>query len=336
MYQQDFNTEKNKGMVGKKSAIRLLGLTIKDKTGIIIGFVAIFTFLSIASPVFLTSTNLLNVIKQNSVTAMIAFAMTFVLISGGIDLSVGGIMALSGMIAGILMMNLNLNIIFAIFVALVLGTLAGLVNGLIVTKLKLAPFIVTLAFGFIYRGFTLLSTSGRPIFIDKEAYLALGQLRTGIVPLQVYYMTVCFVLFLYLLNNTTFGKHSLATGGDINVAKIFGIKIDRVRIIAYTFIGFLAAFSGIITNARLNSAQPTIGTNIELDAIAAVTLGGTSLAGGYGSIGGTLIGVYLIGLITNGLNIMGVVDFWQPISKGFLILIAIYIDSLRKKRMSVF
>jgi len=333
---QDSNTIKNRKSNNKRSALRLLVLQFKDKLGIIIGFVAIFTFLSIASPVFLAGTNLLNIIKQNSVTAMIAFAMTFILIGGGIDLSVGGIMAISGMIAGILMMNLNFPIIIAILVSIILGTLAGLVNGLIITKLKLAPFIVTLAFGFIYRGFSLLSTSGRPIFIDKEPYLALGQLKTGIVPIQVYYMLICFILFLYLLNNTRFGKHSLATGGDVNVSKLFGIKIDRVRIIAYTIIGFLAAFAGIITNARLNSAQPTIGTNIELDAIAAVTLGGTSLAGGYGSIGGTLIGVYLIGLITNGLNILGVVDFWQPISKGFLILIAIYVDSLRKKRAVVF
>lgn len=314
-----------------QSNLKNLVFQFKEKLGLIIVFLAIFIFLSLISPVFLTSRNLLNVLKQNSVNAIISFGMTYVLIIGGIDLSVGGLMALCGMVAAVLLVNFGVSLPIVIIIALLVGVIAGFINGVIITKLNLAPFIVTLAFGFIYGGFAKLITHGKPIYISNEAFLSIGQARIGPVPVQTFYLLVCFIIFFYVLSNAKFGKNILAIGGQMDVARFFGIKIDSFRIINYVILGFLAGASGIITNARLNSGQPTIGTNIELDAIAAVTLGGTSLAGGYGSIGGTLIGVYIIAMINNGLNIMGVENFWQPISKGIIILIAIYTDSRRRK-----
>lgn len=306
----------------------------RQNAGLIVGLVLLCTVLSIASPNFLTENNILTVLRQVSINAIIAFGMTFVILVRGIDLSVGAVMAMVGIISAGLAVREGVPLPLAVITGIALGTLIGVLNGLLVTKLKLPGFIVTLATTYIARGIALVYSDGRPIYIKEPAFNAIGNESLFGIPLPIYYMVFVYLVLGIILKRTVFGKHVYATGGNPDAARFSGINISRVQIVAYTLTGFLASIAGVIMAARLYSGQPSVGTNAELDAIAAVILGGASFSGGIGTLTGTLLGALTIGVLNNGLNLLGVSPFWQLIVKGIVIIVAIFFEGYRKSRRS--
>ncbi|KGJ28090.1 ribose ABC transporter permease [Staphylococcus haemolyticus] len=295
-----------------------------------IGLILLIIVVSILNPSFLDLSNLLNLLRQISINGLIAFGMTFIILTGGIDLSVGSILALSSAFIA-LMITSGVDPIIALIIGVLIGFVLGAVNGLLVTKGNMAPFIATLATMTIFRGLTLVITDGNPITNLGDSYLfqLFGKGYFIGIPVPAVTMIIVFVILLIILQKTTFGRHTYAIGGNEIAAKISGIKVNKIKILIYGISGLMSALAGGILTSRLNSAQPTAGTSYELDAIAAVVLGGTSLTGGKGRIVGTLIGVLIIGVLNNGLNLLGVSSFYQQVVKGVVILIAVLID--RKK-----
>ncbi|BDC56571.1 ribose import permease protein RbsC [Bacillus altitudinis] len=303
---------------------------IMQKLGPFLGLIILVAIVSILNPAFLEPLNILNLLRQISINALIAFGMTFVILTGGIDLSVGAILALSSALtAGFILSGLDP--ILAIIVGCIIGAILGMINGLLITKGKMAPFIATLATMTIFRGLTLVYTDGNPItgLGSNYAFQLFGRGYFLGIPVPAITMLLTFIVLWVLLHKTPFGRRTYAIGGNEKAALISGIKVPRVKIMIYSLAGFMSALAGAILTSRLNSAQPTAGTSYELDAIAAVVLGGTSLSGGRGRIVGTLIGVLIIGVLNNGMNLLGVSSFYQSVVKGIVILIAVLLD--RKK-----
>ena len=297
----------------------------------VIALIILMAVITIINSNFLTANNLLNLLLQVTSNALIAFGMTFVILTGGIDLSVGSILALSSALtAGLL--GSGMPVTLAILISLILGCILGMMNGLLISNGKLAPFIVTLATMTIFRGATLVYTNGNPItkgLSDTFLFQFLGQGYIVGIPFPVIIMFIVFIVLYVLLHKTAFGKSVYAIGGNEKAAYISGVKLNKVKIIIYSISGIMASISGLIITSRLSSAQPTAGASYEMDAIAAVVLGGTSLSGGKGRILGTLIGALIIGVLNNGLNIIGVSAFWQQVVKGVVILIAVLIDRFK-------
>ncbi|MCM8712088.1 ribose ABC transporter permease [Clostridium sp. SYSU_GA19001] len=305
---------------------------IKENLGILIGLIVMCIVLSIMSPAFLTKSNVLNILRQVSTNANLAFGMTLAIIICGIDLSVGSILALAGTLtAGLITVN-HMPSVLAILIGLVVGTLLGLFNGVVIAKTGIPPFIVTLAMYNIARGAAYVYTGGNPIRTIDPVFNFIGNGYLGPVPLPVIYTVIFFIAVSYMMNRTQFGRHIYALGGNKEAAKFSGININKVQIGVYTLLGFLASFSGIVLCGRMYSGQPTVGVGFELDAIAAVVLGGTSMMGGIGKMGGTVLGVLVIGVLNNGLNLLNINSFWQLIAKGIVILLAVYVDILKKKK----
>lgn len=301
-----------------------------QKLGPLLGLVIITVILAIVSPSFLTLDNIFNVLRQVSINALIAFGMTFVILTGGIDLSVGSILALSSAVTAGLLAS-GMDPILAILIGLLAGAVMGAINGFIITKGKVAPFIATLATMTIFRGLTLVYTEGRPItgLSDSQIFELMGRGYLSWIPVPVIWMLISYCILYFILKKTTFGRKVYAIGGNEEASILSGIRVDKVKIWIYSITGTLSALAGIILTSRLNSAQPTAGASYELDAIAAVVLGGTSLSGGKGWIFGTLIGALIIGVLNNGLNLMNVSSFYQQVVKGGVILLAVLLD--RKK-----
>ena len=271
-----------------------------------------------------------NVLRQVSINALIAFGMTFVILTGGIDLSVGSILALTGAVTASFLAS-GMDPILAMSLGLLLGAVLGAINGIIIAKGKVAPFIATLATMTIYRGLTLVYTEGKPIsgLGDSLSFQLLGKGYFLGIPVPIVTMALVFGVLYFILKKTTFGRRVYAVGGNEEASRLSGISVDRIKIYVYALTGMLAALAALILTSRLNSAQPTAGSMFELDAIAAVVLGGTSLTGGRGWIVGTIIGALIIGVLNNGLNLIGVSSFFQQVVKGAVILIAVLLD--RKK-----
>lgn len=300
--------------------------------GTIIALLVLIVFVSVLNPRFIRPSNLMNLLRQLIVNGFIALGMTFVILTGGIDLSVGSMLALtSAIFAGLLASGIN--VFLAILIALALGLLLGFINGLFITKGKLAPFIVTLASMTIYRGITLVYTDGRPIPGQRDNFIFafLGRGRVFGIPFQVILFLIVFAILSLILNRTAFGRKVYAVGGNEKASFISGINIGKVKTIVYMISALMSVLSGLVLTSRLNSAQPTAGTSYEMDAIAAVVLGGCSMSGGQGSLFGTLIGVLILGVLNNGLNLLGVSSFYQQIVKGIVIFIAVLIDRKRSK-----
>lgn len=298
--------------------------------GALIALIALILVISIISPEFRTLDNFLSLLGQSSINGLIAFGMTCVILTGGIDLSVGSTLALSASLcAGMIVAGLPAPL--AMLLALAIGVGLGFINGVMITKGRLQPFIATLITMTVYRGLTYIYTNGQPIsnlgtggivkFIGKGSLLG--------IPFPVIILVVMFFVFYYMLNKTTFGRAVYATGSNETCAKLAGIKTGKVKMILYALSGFMASLAGLILLSRLNSAQPLLGSGYELDAIAAVALGGTSMSGGRGKITGTLIGVLIIAVLNNGLNIIGVSSYYQQVVKGVVILIAVLSDRNR-------
>lgn len=297
------------------------------KSGALIGLVVLFAIIACLNSSFIEPGNLKNLLRQVSINALISFGMTFVILTGGIDLSVGSILALSSALMGSFIVG-GMDPILAIVVACLIGTVLGAVNGVIVTVGRVAPFIATLATMTVFRGLTLVYTNGNPIsgLTENQAFLDFGQGYFFGIPVPAVVMLIMFAILYFILTKTPLGRKIYAVGGNEKVSFIAGIKIERVKIFCYSVTGMLCGLAGAILTSRLNSAQPTAGTGYELDAIAAVVLGGTSLSGGKGRIVGTLIGALIIGTLNNGLNILNVSSFYQQVVKGIVILLAVLAD----------
>lgn len=310
----------NNGMQ-KKNFLEILN---KFKTGI--GLLILVIVLSFMSPYFLTIPNILNIIRQVSIIAIVSFGMTMVILTGGIDLSVGSMLAFAGAISAGMMVNSGFNVFLAILIGLAAGTALGFFNGLAVAKAKLPAFIVTLAMMTVARGFTLIYTDGRPISGFNETFRFFGAGYLGRIPIPVVIMFMFLIVIYVLLKKTPLGRYIYAIGGNETATKLSGINTDKIKISVYALNGFLAAVSGIILTSRLNSAQPMAGEGYELDAIAAVVLGGTSLSGGSGTVIGTIVGALIIAVLNNGLNLLNVSSFYQLVAKGAVILLAVFLD----------
>ncbi|HHQ4327977.1 TPA: ABC transporter permease [Clostridium perfringens] len=296
----------------------------------LIGLVLLCIVITIVTPNFLSVSNITNVFTQVSVNAIIAIGMTFVILTGGIDLSVGSTLAISGAVGASIVKSTG-NLFLAIIVAAVIGIAVGLINGLLVSKGKLQAFIVTLATMTIFRGATLVFTDGTPISKLPEAFVKIGNGKLGFMPIPVIITIIIAIIAVYALSQTRFGRYLYALGGNEDASRLSGINTDKIKTLVYVVSGFASAIAGVIITSRIGSASPNAGTGFELDAIAAVVIGGTSLAGGEGTITGTLIDALIIGVLNNGLKLMNVSPFYQSIVKGLVILIAVLLDKKSRK-----
>lgn len=307
----------------------------KDNIGIIIALLLMCIFLVIfptTRTTFLTPKNVFNILRQNASNLFLATGMTMVIILGGIELSVGSVIALSGCVAAGCVVNLGLPEIVGFAAAIGVGALVGMFNGFVICKTNIPPFIVTLASMNIAKGIALVYTQGAPIRCMTDTFKFPGAGYIGPVPTPVVLMVVIFVIALLIVNRTQLGRHIYAVGGNAQAAQFSGINVQKVKFIVYTYTGIMSGIAGIIVASRLYSGQPTAGDGAEMDAIAAVVVGGTSMSGGSGRLGGTLIGVLIIGVLNNGLNLMGVDSNWQYIVKGLVILLAVYVDFIRSRK----
>lgn len=302
-------------------------LLVKYKS--LLGLVLLIAVVSILNPSFLSPKNVMNILRQTSVNAVIAAGMTFVILTGGIDLSVGSILGISGAVCASLLVS-GQGLIIAVIAALAVGAVVGFLNGFIISKGKLQPFIATLATMTLLKGLTLVYTNGNPITLgSNELAMSFGKIGGGMIfgiPTPAIIMILVFIICYYILHNTRMGRYTHALGSNEEATKLSGLNTDKIKIWVYTISGILASVAGIIITSRLYSAQPTAGSGYELDAIAAVVLGGTSLNGGKGKITGTIIGALIIGVLSNALNILDVSSYYQTMVKGAVILLAVLLD----------
>lgn len=291
---------------------------------------------------FLTTENTVNVLRQIAVNICIATGMTLVVLTAGIDLSVGSVLALCGAVAAGLYKNglsfssmdvfIGFTLLGAFLAGIILGFLLGLFNGFVITRFKVPPFVATLAMLTIARGFTMLYTQGHPISNLGKSFSYMGSGSWVGIPIPVWMALTIVLLAVFLTNKTKLGRYIYAIGGNEQATKLSGVNVKKVKVLVYAIAGALAALGGIIVTARLDSAQPNAGLSYELDAIAAVVIGGTSLSGGKGTILGTVMGAIIIGILNNGLILLNVSPFWQQVVKGGVILLAVVIDKIGEKR----
>ena len=308
----------------------------------LIALVVLCTTIAILSDKFLTMDNGWNVLRQIAVNICISVGMTLIVLTAGIDLSVGSVLALCGAITAGLLKNgiklpsadlfIGFTLLGALLAGIIAGALLGLFNGFVITKFKVPPFVGTLAMLTIARGLTMLWTQGHPISNLGASFAVIGTGWFLGIPVPVWIAGVVVLLAIFITRQTRLGRYIYAIGGNENAAILSGIRINKVKLIVYSIAGALAAVGGIMVTSRLDSAQPNAGSGYELDAIAAVVIGGTSLSGGKGSIGGTVMGAVIIGVLNNGLVLLNVSPFWQQVVKGAVILIAVIIDKGSNKK----
>ncbi|MCC8167287.1 MAG: ABC transporter permease [Planctomycetes bacterium] len=296
----------------------------------VIGLLALSVILSIMSPVFLTADNITNVITQCTVNAIVALGMTVVVITGGIDLSVGSVLAVAGIVMAMLLKS-GYPVPLAMFVCLVIGAFCGLLNGIMITRGKLPPFIATLGMMSMARGIALVISNGRAIssFGPGLRFVGIGQI--GGIPVQILVMVVLYIIIFYLLRYREFGRYIYAIGGNEETTRLSGVNVRRYKTLAYMLCGAITGCAAIVLTAKLNSAQPIAGTGYELDAIAAAVIGGTSLSGGVGKVQGTIIGAIIMSVLRNGLNLLNASSYWQQFIIGLVIVGAVLMDTLQKK-----
>ena len=315
-------------MTTKQNNFKLGRFLLEQRS--IIALLVLILIVSVINPDFFTLDNILNILRQTSVNAIIAVGMTFVILIAGIDLSVGSILALTGAIAAT-MVNSELPVFFVLPATLLIGTLLGGISGIIVAKGKVQAFIATLVTMTLLRGLTMVYTDGRPISTgfsdtaDSFAYLGTGYLFG--IPVPIWLMAFVFAVAWYVLKHLRIGRYIYALGGNESAAQLSGINVNNIKIFVFAVSGFLSALAGLIVTSRLSSAQPTAGVSYELDAIAAVVVGGTSLMGGKGRVMGTLIGALIIGFLNNALNLLDISSYYQMIAKALVILAAVLADN---------
>ena len=324
-------TKKTTATAGVGNAVKIY---FKENLGIIVAFLVLCVFLSVfpkTSGSFFTRQNIFNVLRQISTNLFLACGMTMVIILGGIDLSVGSIIALSGCISAGCVARYNLPLPIALLMGLLVGLLVGMFNGAVISKTTIPAFIVTLATMNIAKGLAYVYTGGSPVRVVTKEWQFLGAGYVGIFPTPVVILVIVLIITAIIMNKTKMGRHMYAVGGNQQAAEFSGIKVEKVKIFVHAFSGVMSGLAGIVLASRMYSGQPTAGDGAEMDAIAAVVVGGTSMAGGSGKIGGTIIGGLIIGVLNNGLNLLNVNSFWQYVVKGVVILLAVFLDYFRNK-----
>ena len=288
-------------------------------------------FFSFASQYFLRVDNLLTIAMQTAITAITAYGMTFVIISAAVDLSIGSTIAVTGVVMAMLV-KAGMPIWSAIIICIAVGSLIGALNGFLVSKMLLPPFIATLGSQMALRGLSLVITDARPVYVDNSPqFKLLAQTKLfSIIPIPVLYMLVLGLVAAFILRKVVIGRNIFAVGSNEEAARLSGINTVKVRIFAYLFSGCMAAIAGILLASRVNSGQPTIGVGYEANAIAAAVIGGASMRGGHGSISGTILGAFIMGVLMNGLNLMNVSQNWQVFATGLVVIFAVYIDKIRR------
>lgn len=310
-------------------------LYFKENLGIILALLVLCVFLAVnplTNTSFLTQKNVFNVLRQISTNLYLACGMTMVIILGGIDLSVGSIIALSGCVAAGCVSRYNLPLGIALICGVLIGLVVGMFNGWVIAKTTIPPFIVTLATMNIAKGLAYVYTGGSPVRVVTKEWQFVGAGYIGPVPTPVVILVIVLIVTAIIMNKTKLGRHMYAVGGNAQAAEFSGISVAKVKFLVHTYSGIMAGLAGIVLASRMYSGQPTAGDGAEMDAIAAVVVGGTSMAGGSGKIGGTIIGGLIIGVLNNGLNLMNVNSFWQYVVKGCVILLAVYVDYVRNKK----
>lgn len=300
--------------------------------GIALAFVLICVLLSVLHPAFLTLSNLRVILTQVSINALLAFGVTFVIITGGIDLSLGSVLAVAGIAAAIFAHPDSYPLIVPVAAGLGAGIIFGAFNGLIITRSKVPPFIVTLGTMTIARGLALIFSNGRPVSNLSDAFNFIGGGTIRGVPFPIVILVLAFIVCALLLGRTTWGRYMYAVGGNELAARASGINVNKVKMMVYTLCGGLAGIAGVLLTSRITTGQPNAGMGFELDAIAAAIIGGTSTSGGTGNMVGTLLGALLIGVISNGLDLMNVSSYYQLVIKGLIIVGAVVLDSVSKNR----
>jgi ribose transport system permease protein len=301
------------------------------RLGTVAGLLALCLLLWILTPHFLTVSNLLNILEQTSINAIVAVGMTYVIISGGIDLSVGSLVALAGVVLATLL-HAGVPIPVAVAAALAVGAFFGSLSGLAITWGRLPPFIATLGMMSIARGCALLFTEGRPVSGFESEFRAIATARIAGIPAPVFVTAAVYLVAHFVLSETKFGRYVYALGGNEEATRLSGVNVRWNKTAVYAVSGLTSAIAAVLLTARLNSAQPIAGIMYELDAIAAVVIGGTSLVGGEGSLGGTLVGALIMGVLRNGLNLLSVSSFMQQVVIGLVIIVAVLIDTVLKAR----
>lgn len=299
--------------------------------GIFVVFIIICLILSFISPQFLTVSNWTIIITQVSINALLAFGVTFVIITGGIDLSLGSMVAVTGVTAAMLAHPDTFPVVLPIFVGLFAGFLMGLFNGFIITKSKIAPFIVTLGTMTIGRGLALILSKGRPVSNLSDSFNFIGGGEVFGIPFPIIVLILIFIICSLILKKTLLGRYIYAVGGNEQASRASGINVNQVKTAVYSISGLLAGLAGILLTSRITTGQPNAGAGFELDAIAAAVIGGTSTSGGIGTMTGTLIGVLLIGVINNGLDLLNVTSYYQQVVMGVIIIGAVVLDSWNQK-----
>lgn len=301
------------------------------ESGILLALIIMCIALSLATPNFLNQYNLGIVVRQASFVALVALGQTLVLITGGIDLSVGSVAGLSSILGAIIMTSTPINPYLAALIAILLGMIFGIINGVFISKIGLNPFIVTLATGEAFAGIILVITRGYPVLGIPPSFRYLGQGMVGPVPVPVVILILIAIVLAYILKNTPFGRYIYAIGGNEDAAKLVGIRVDKIKISVYALSGMLAALAGIIFVSRANAGQCTIGASWLMPSVTAAIIGGTSLSGGEGTILGTLIGAILMGVLANGIVLLNVSSYWERVIIGVVVLVAVIIDIIRKR-----
>jgi ribose/xylose/arabinose/galactoside ABC-type transport system permease subunit len=338
---RDMSQSQNAKKRNKNSLIMTL---LKGRTLIVL--VLLVIYFGIASPTFFTASSLLLIAKHVALYGILGIGMTYVIISGGIDLSVGAVVGLAGMIAGglinegltlsMLGYTIYFNVPAIVIITMIFGGIVGLINGWVITKFNVAPFIATLGMMYIARGFAMLRSNGAT-FSNITGKPGLGNTgfeffgrNIGAIPVGAIILLIIAIISSVILKKTPFGWHILSIGGNQKAAKLSGVKVNKVKLLVYMFSGVCAAIVGIITASQLVASHPASGTAWEMNAIAATVLGGTSMSGGVGTIGGTIIGAFVIGVINDGLVMLGVSEFWQMVIKGLVIILAVIIDQFQR------
>ncbi|MBP0598685.1 ABC transporter permease [Herbaspirillum sp. LeCh32-8] len=319
---------------------RLFNPAARQKLLAFASLLLLMVFFSFASPNFLEVDNLVSILQSTAVNGVLAIACTYVIITSGIDLSVGTMMTFCAVMTGVVLTNWGMPLPLGIAAALFFGALSGWISGMVIAKLKVPPFIATLGMMMLLKGLSLVISGTRPIYFnDTEGFSAIAQdsLIGDLIP-SLPIPNAVLILFLVaiassvILNKTVFGRYTFALGSNEEALRLSGVKVDFWKVAVYTFSGAICGIAGLIIASRLNSAQPALGQGYELDAIAAVVIGGTSLSGGTGTILGTIIGAFIMSVLVNGLRIMSVAQEWQTVVTGVIIILAVYLDILRRKR----
>lgn len=297
--------------------------------GLLFVILAIVIIMSIVSPVFLKPQNIINIIRQVSINGIIAVGMTCVILTGGIDLSVGSVVAITSVICGSFL-AMGINWFVACISGVAISILFGLFNGYMISYVRFQPFIATLASMAIGRGIALAYSNGKPYPIKDPSFIAIGQGYFLGIPIPIILLVIVVAVGLITLKMTTFGRYIFAIGGNENAAKLSGVRTRRVKLTVYVISAICASIVGLILSARISSGQPTAGESYEMDAIAATAIGGTSMNGGLGSLVGTIEGFFLLGLMTNSMNLLNINSFYQQIAKGLLIVVAVFLDMKSK------